>query len=98
MLASSVMHARSSARLHDFMSTPSSSFATAPWQREGERRAHSYLALHPDPAPVQLDALPATCQPHPRALHLLFRCPHLPELLEHSLLILRGDADAGVAD
>src|SRR5262249_43620169 len=67
-------------------------------QAEGERRAHSQLALHPDPAAVQLDELPTQSQPQPRALHLLVRRPHLPELLEHRLLILWGDANAGVAD
>src|SRR5262245_3728898 len=63
-----------------------------------ERRARPQLALHPDPAPVQLDELPTEGQPQPRALHLLVRRPDLPELLEDGLLILRGDADAGVAD
>ena len=31
------------------------------------------------------------------AFHFLLGCPDLPELLEHRLLILRGDADPGVA-
>src|SRR5262245_40414409 len=65
---------------------------------EHERRTHTHLALHPDPAPVQLDELPTECQPQPRALYLLVCRPHLPELLEYRLLILRRDADAGVAD
>src|SRR5215471_10025979 len=65
-------------------------------QAEGERRAHSQLALHPDPAAVQLDELPTQSQPQPRALHLLVRRPHLPELFEHRLLIRRGNADPGV--
>src|SRR5262245_59211730 len=75
-----------------------SSFAMIHRNRERERRPHSDLTLHPDPAPVQLDELPTQGQPQPRALHLLVRCPDLPELLEHRLLILRGDADAGIAD
>src|SRR5262249_34571606 len=67
-------------------------------QAESERRTHTHLALHPDPAPVQLDELPTEGQPQPRTLHLLLRCPHLAELLEPRLLILWGDAHAGVAD
>jgi hypothetical protein len=62
------------------------------------KRARSQLALHPDPAPVQLDELSTEGQSQPGTLHLLVRRPDLPELLEHRLLILRGDADAGVAD
>src|SRR5262245_30219196 len=76
----------------------SSSFAVTHRNRERERRTHPELALHPDPAPVQLDELPTEGQPQPGALHLLLRPPHLPELLEHRLLILRRDTDAGVAD
>src|SRR5262245_56256567 len=75
-----------------------SSFAVTHRNRERERRTHPELALHPDPAPVQLDELPTEGQPQPGALHLLLRRPHLPELLEHRFLILRRDADAGVAD
>jgi hypothetical protein len=47
---------------------------------------------------VQLNELPAQGQPQPGTFHLLVRRPHLSELLEHRLLILRGDADPGVAD
>src|SRR6185295_3229983 len=74
------------------------SFATAHRQREGKRRTHTDLALHPDPATMQFDELPTQGQSQPCALYLLVRRPHLPELLEHRLLVLRGDADPGVAD
>ena len=48
----------------------------------------------------QISARSAT-QPQPLSdttspVHV--RRPHLPELLEHCLLIVRGDADSGVAD
>src|SRR5215468_10566622 len=66
--------------------------------RERKCRAFALLALHPDPPTVKLHKLPAQSQPQPRALHLLRRRPDLPELLEHRLLILRGDPDTGVAD
>src|SRR5262249_1870339 len=75
-----------------------SSFAMAHWQRERKRRACPQLALHPNPASVQLDELATQGQPQPSAFHLLVCRPHLPELLEHRLLILWGDADAGVVD
>src|SRR5262249_1826439 len=67
-------------------------------QRERECRAHAQLALHPDPTPMQLDELPTEGQTQPSALHLLVCRPHLAELLEHRVLILRGDADTGIAD
>src|SRR5262245_5107653 len=67
-------------------------------QAERERRAHPQLTLHPDLSTVQLDELPTQRQTQPSALHLLVSRPHLPELLEHRLLILRSDAHAGVAD
>src|SRR5215831_5952368 len=99
MLApSSVMQARSSAALHDFMPEPPSSFATAHRQREGERRTRTHHALHPDPAPVQLHELPTQGQPQPGALHLLRRRPHLAELLKDLLLILGRNADPRVGD
>src|SRR5262245_63363530 len=55
---------------------------------EGERRAYSLLALHPDPPTVEFYELAAQSQAQPRALHLLRRCTHLAELLEDLLLIL----------
>src|SRR5262249_55420727 len=67
-------------------------------QRKRERRALAQLTLHPDPTAVQLNELPTQGEAQPGALDLLVRRPHLPELLEHRLLILRGDADPGVAD
>src|SRR5215475_1393298 len=73
------------------------SLLTAGRQRERERRAGSRLALHPDPAGMQLDELAGERQPEPGALHLLVRRPHLPELLEDRLLILRRDADPSIA-
>src|SRR5215510_7729040 len=66
--------------------------------RERERRARAQLALDPDSSAVQLDELPAQGEPEPGALYLLVSRPHLTELLEHRLLILGGDADAGIAD
>src|SRR5262249_43925279 len=75
-----------------------SSFATAHRHRERERRARAYLTLDPDLAPVQLDELSRQRETEPRALHLLVRCPDLPEFLENRLLILRRDADSGVGD
>src|SRR5262245_45924113 len=74
------------------------SFTQIYWQAEGEGRTHPQLALNPNPASVQLDELPTEGQPQPRALHLLVRRSHLPELLEHRLLIFRGNADTGVPD
>src|SRR6185436_1147192 len=75
-----------------------SSFATTHRDRERERGAHAHLALHPDPPAVQLDELPTQGQSQPGALDLLVRRPHLAELLEHRLLILRGDAHPRIAD
>src|SRR5262245_30523733 len=66
-------------------------------QAESERRVHAQLALHPDPAPAQLDELSAEREPEPGPLHLLRGRPHLPKLLEHRFLDLWGDANAGVA-
>src|SRR5262245_11837946 len=73
-----------------------SSFAMTRRQRKRERRALTHLALHPDPAAVQLDELPRQRQPEPRAFDLLGRRPDLPKLLEDRLLVLRGDTDPGV--
>src|SRR4029434_7263621 len=66
--------------------------------RECKRRTHSHLARDPDLAAVEFDKLPAQRQPKPGTLHLLRRCPRLPELLAHRFLILRGDAHPGVSD
>src|SRR4030095_2181784 len=65
-------------------------------QRERERRALADLTLHPDPTAVQLDELARQGEPEPGALCLLLGAPDLPELLEHRVLVLGGDADAGV--
>src|SRR5262245_40057273 len=70
----------------------------ASWNRERKRRAHSFLALHPDPPAVEFHKLPAQGEAQPRALDLLRGRPHLAELLEDLLLILRGDADSRVGD
>src|SRR5262245_3236736 len=75
-----------------------SSFAMTHRDREREGRALPQLALDPDLAAVQLHELPTQGQSQSGALDPLVRCPHLAELLEHRLLILRGDADPGVAD
>src|SRR5262245_18958469 len=98
LASSSVMQARSSAALHDFMPEPPSSFATARRQREGERRTRTHHALHPNPAPVQLHELPTQGHPQPGALHLLIGRPQLTKLLKDLLLIFRGDPNSGVAD
>src|SRR4029453_18074004 len=66
--------------------------------REREHRAHAHLARDPDSPPVQLDELATEGEPQPGALHLLLGRPDLPKLLEHRLLILRGDANPGIAD
>src|SRR5207245_6806385 len=66
--------------------------------REREGRPAANFTLHADPAPVQFDELAAESQPEARSLSLLLRSPHLAELLEHGLLILRRNADAGIAD
>src|SRR5215472_5714676 len=47
---------------------------------------------------MQLDELAGERQPEPGALHLLLGRPHLTELLEDGLLVLRRDAHASVAD
>src|SRR5205807_3598643 len=75
-----------------------SSFATAHRDRERERRTHAHLTLDPDPPAVELDELPAEGQPKARSLRFLLRRPHLAELFEDLLLIVRRDADPGVAD
>jgi hypothetical protein len=70
-------------------------------EREGEGRAAAHLALHPDLAPVQLHEPSGQGGAESGALSLLLCTPHLPELLEHRLLVLlvlRGDADPGVGD
>ena len=67
-------------------------------QRERKRRALSYLALHPDPAAMQLDKLAGEGQPEPGAFDLLVRRPQLAELLEDRLLILGRDASPSVRD
>src|SRR5262245_14005342 len=67
------------------------------WNSEREGRADAHLALDPDPAAVQLDELPTQGEAKPRTLNLLVRCPDLTKLLEDALLVLRSDADAGVA-
>src|SRR5262249_28975721 len=67
-------------------------------QRERERRALPQVALHPDPAAMQLDELAGESQPEPGTPDLLVWRPDLPELLEDRLLVLSRDADAGVGD
>src|SRR5262245_33470018 len=75
-----------------------SSFAMTHWNRERKRRAGSFLALVPNPPTMEFHKLPAQSQTQPRTLYLLCRRPHLAELFEHFLLILRGNADPCVAD
>src|SRR5262245_12278402 len=66
--------------------------------RERKRRTQPQLALHPDPAPVQLDELPTEGQPQPGALDLLIGCSDLPKFFEHRVLILWRDANTRVGD
>src|SRR5215475_15787948 len=47
---------------------------------------------------MQLNELPGQGQSEPGSLDLLVCCAYLPELIEDRLLILRGDAHAGVGD
>ena len=67
--------------------------------REGERRALARFAFEPDASAVQLDELAREREAEARAF-LLVRvvAADLAEFLEHRLLVLRRDADAGVAD
>src|SRR5262245_47892440 len=74
------------------------SFARPRRDREGERGAHPHLALDPDPAAVELDELPTQRQPKPSALLLRRACTDLAKLFEDGLLVLRGDANPGIAD
>src|SRR4029453_14900921 len=67
-------------------------------QREREGRSRADPTLDREPAPVQLDELPCKREPDTGAFDLLRRTPHLPELLEHGLLIFGSDTDAGVDD
>src|SRR5215510_11405909 len=72
------------------------SFAAADWHRERERRAMSDLTRHPDLAAMQLDELPRQGQPQSGTFDLLVGRPDLSKLLEHCLLILRGDSDTRI--
>src|SRR5262245_52493956 len=63
------------------------------WNRECERRALPDPALDPDPAPMQLDELPAQSEPQASALCLLVRSAYLLELFEHRVLIFRCNTD-----
>src|SRR5215813_7488174 len=74
-----------------------SSFATAHRDRKREPRSLTDMTLDPDLAAMKLDELPRQCETEPRALDFLVGRPDLPKLLEHRLLILRRDADSGVA-
>jgi len=47
---------------------------------------------------MQFDELAAQGEAQAGALDLLVRCPYLPELLKHRLLILGGNAYSGVGD
>src|SRR5262249_28599367 len=78
--------------------TEKGSLLMADRQRERKRRAFSHLALHLDPAAMQLDQLPAQRQSQTRALDLFVRRPDLTELLEDRLLIRGRDAHPGVGD
>src|SRR6185295_12256084 len=62
-----------------------------------EGRALARRALEPEPAAVQLDELARDGKPEPRALGSRRAGANLAEFLEHGFLVLRRDADAGVA-
>src|SRR5713101_8276044 len=66
------------------------------WQGERERAALSRHAFYPDPPAVKLDEPLSECQPEAGALARPL-APGLPEFLEDALLVLAGDADAGIA-
>src|SRR6266478_4492707 len=83
--------------LPGFAASPRSSVA-AQRERERERRTDPHLTRHPDLSPVQLDELPGEGQSEPGALRLLVGRSHLPELLEHGLLIRWRDPDTAVTD
>jgi hypothetical protein len=76
----------------------SCSLATMHRDRERECRALAYLALHPDSSTVEFDELPTEGQPKARPLSLLVRGPHLAELVEYRVLVLRSNSDTRVAD
>src|SRR4029450_4201076 len=66
--------------------------------RDRECRTRAQLARYPNLAAVEFDELPTERQPEPRPLRLLLRRPHLPELLEHRILVLWRNAPPGIAD
>src|SRR3981081_4176557 len=67
-------------------------------EAECERRPQPERAGDPYLAAVQLDELPAQGKPEPGALLLRGAGSDLTKFLEDRLVILRRDADAGVAD
>src|SRR2546427_1258887 len=75
-----------------------SSFATAYRDREREGRPAAHFTLHPNSAPVQLDEPAAKGHPESRPLLSRRAGSDLTELLEHRVLVLRRDADPGIAD
>src|SRR5438552_7339987 len=67
-------------------------------QRERERRALAELAFEPDAPAVELDEALREREPETRAFaRAIGRLAELAEFLEDLRLILRRDADAGVA-
>src|SRR5437773_11184047 len=67
-------------------------------EREGERTAAPGRAVQPHAAAVQLDKALGEGQAEAGARGRLRRSrPSLVELLEHGLLVLGGDSDAGLA-
>src|SRR5919106_6235792 len=65
---------------------------------EGERRAASDPTLDPDGAAVELHELPTKGEPQTSPLVLGRAGADLAKLLEDRILVLGGDADAGIAD
>src|SRR5215472_4126137 len=67
-------------------------------QREGEGRALSNLAHHPDLSTVKFDELAGDGEAEASAFGFLRSGTDLPEFLEDSLLIFESDAYTGVGD
>src|SRR4051794_23644084 len=66
------------------------------WQREGEGRSSSDLALDPDFSTVKFDEFARDRETKSGAFHLPRRRSDLTEFLEHRLLIFGGNSHSGV--
>src|SRR6187401_2691470 len=75
------------------------SSAHHPRQHECEHRAFARLAVDANRTAVQLDEPPRQRKPESRSFVLArVLATHLPELLEHRLVVGGGDSDPGVLD